>query len=49
MKKMFSSTEKLEVNQISTILGKIKTGLIIKRLTPVDLFKEYNIETNKIN
>jgi len=38
MKKMFSGTEKLEKNQIDNIFGKIKTGLILKKMRPMDIF-----------
>lgn len=49
LKKMFSAPEKLQSNRIYHILGKIKTGLIMKRMTPDDIFTEMNAETGNPN
>ena len=46
---MFSPNEKLEYNKITNILGKIKTGLILKNKKPSDLFKSINAETNMVD
>ena len=48
-KKIFSATENFEIMRMEYILGKLKSGLIFKRLNPQIIFLEYNPETKSYN